>query len=193
MSRAFATVRGDESRGASFVPAGTCPVTFQPTHRWKRWAIIGRPYGNSAAGTVTNVPEAAKIQKSGWSFIMEDIGDQLLMSRDCPELSRQTEGEKETKGEPRKQVGGIGIPESAVCGLPDGMGILKGWGDALTGLRNLWGGLPRASLADSLCPGLTSGCAFGARKGSVPTGMVGAWNEDAGKPPASSNRRRRWG
>ena len=63
----------------------------------------------------------------------------------------------------------IGILESAVSGLPDGMGILKSWGDALTGLRNVWGGLPRASLADSLCPGLTSGCAFGAKKGLVPT------------------------
>ena len=39
---------------------------------------------------------------------------------------------------------------------------------AHTGLGNVLGGLPRAPLADSLCPGLTSGCAFGAKKGSVP-------------------------
>ena len=36
-------------------------------------------------------------------------------------------------------------------------------GYAHTGLRNVLGGLPRAALADSLCPGLTSGCAFGAK------------------------------
>ena len=42
-------------------------------------------------------------------------------------------------------------------------------GRALTGLRNILGGLPRAPLADSLCLGLTSGCAFGAKPGSVST------------------------
>ena len=42
-------------------------------------------------------------------------------------------------------------------------------GYAHAGLRNVLGGLPRAPLVDSLCPGLTSGCAFGARKGSCPT------------------------
>ena len=40
---------------------------------------------------------------------------------------------------------------------------------AHTGLRIVWCGLPRAPLADSLCPGLTSGCAFGARKEAMPT------------------------
>ena len=84
----------------------------------------------------------------------------------CLELATHwADGEKETRGGPQKQIGGrkTGIPESAAFGLPDGLGILKSWGDALTGLRNVWGGLPRASLADSLCPGLTSGCAFGAK------------------------------
>ena len=40
----------DEGRGVSFVPDGTGAGVFRTTHRWKRWAIIGRPCGTSAAG-----------------------------------------------------------------------------------------------------------------------------------------------
>ena len=41
---------GDEERGGSFVPDGTGAGGLRTTHRWKRWAIIGRPQGTSTAG-----------------------------------------------------------------------------------------------------------------------------------------------
>ena len=40
----------NEVRGISFVPDGTSAGAVRATHRWKRWAIIGRPYGTSTAG-----------------------------------------------------------------------------------------------------------------------------------------------
>ena len=55
----------DAGRNVSFVPNGTSVLTFRPTHRWKRWAIIGRPCGTSAAGKFSGVPETARIPESG--------------------------------------------------------------------------------------------------------------------------------
>ncbi len=50
-------VAGTEYEGweFSFVPDGTGVLTFRPTHRWKRRAIIGRPCGTSAAGKFSGV------------------------------------------------------------------------------------------------------------------------------------------
>ena len=54
-------------------------------------------------------------------------------------------------------------------------GFQMGWGLSRIGVALLQGsepcraGLPRVPLVDSLCPGLTSGCAFGAKQGSVST------------------------
>ena len=58
-------------------------------------------------------------------------------------------------------------------------------GSAPTGLINAQGGLPRAPLADSLCPELTSGCAFGAKKGRgrrLGSMMRTRWCFDPGRP-----------
>ena len=85
--------------------------------------------------------------KSGWSFVREDIGGELLMLRDCPDFQW---GKAEEASEFREV---LGMATSGGC--------------ALIGLKTVPGGLPRAPLAGSLCPGLTSGCAFGARNGSV--------------------------
>ena len=59
----------DAGRNVSLVPNGTGVLAFRLTHRWKRWAIIGRPCGTSAAGKFSGVPETARISESaGISF-----------------------------------------------------------------------------------------------------------------------------
>ena len=75
---------------------------------------------------------------------------------------RAGHGRKPGMKDPRK-IGAL----AAECGHTREAMEIEGY--AHTGLRNVLGGLPRAPLADSLCPGLTSGCAFGARKGLVRT------------------------
>ena len=47
----------DEGRGVSFVINETGAWAFRSTHRWKRWAMIGRPSGTTAAETISIVPE----------------------------------------------------------------------------------------------------------------------------------------
>ena len=73
---------------------------------------------------------------------------------------RAGHGRKPGMKDPRK-IGAL----AAECGHTREAMEIEGY--AHTGLRNVLGGLPRAPLADSLCPGLTSGCTFGARKGSI--------------------------
>ena len=146
--KGYPRISGADGRTPLPVARGVKAV---PMHRERspRWGL------NEENGEMMGM---RRMPKSGGEFVMQDAVGKSVRARSCPELSRRTEGGKETMGEPRKHIGGrkIGIPESAAFGPPDGMGILKSWGDALTGLRNVLGGLPRASLADSLCPGLTS-------------------------------------
>ena len=73
---------------------------------------------------------------------------------------RAGHGRKPGMEYPRK-IGAL----AAECGHTREAMEIEGY--AHTGLRNVLGGLPRAPLADSLCPGLMSGCAFGARMGLV--------------------------
>ena len=46
--------------GRFFRPYGTGAEAFRSTHLWKRWAMIGRPCGTSAAGTFSSVPECGE-------------------------------------------------------------------------------------------------------------------------------------
>ena len=77
---------GDEGRDVSFVPDGTGVLAFRSTHRWKRWAIIGRPQGTSAAGTISGVAEMAKNSETWGGFVLHEVGGQSVRARQCPEF-----------------------------------------------------------------------------------------------------------
>ena len=77
---------GDEGRDVSFVPDGTGVLAVRSTHRWKRWAIIGRPQGTSAAGTISGVAEMAKNSETWGGFVLHEIGGQSVRARQCPEF-----------------------------------------------------------------------------------------------------------
>ena len=173
---------GDEGGDVSFVPNGTGALTFRSTHRWKRWACIGRPYGTSAAGGIPGRTRVGKESKSRRSFVPEDIGGEMLMSRNCPEISHPKTGFSigdVLRQRPAADLG-LSAKRSGWCFTLVTRGVAghHPWllecsrGYAHTGLRNGWGGIPRAPLADSpACagPGLTSGCTFGAKKRAVPS------------------------
>ena len=68
---------GDESRGVSFVPAGTGTGSVRSTHRWKRWAIIGRPYGTSTVGKTPPLSSAGALSTLSSGSATEDGEDGL--------------------------------------------------------------------------------------------------------------------
>ena len=83
---------GAEGREISFVPNRIGVLTFRPAHRWKRWAIIGRPCGTSVAGIFPGVSGTAKMMESGGEFVLEDIEGEMLTRRNCPEFGEDGEG-----------------------------------------------------------------------------------------------------
>ena len=80
------TTRGGEDgivtgTGHFFRPYGTGAEALSSTHRWKQWAIIGRPCGTSAAGTFPIIPERGKtpeLPEWVWTAISQGAGNEVV-------------------------------------------------------------------------------------------------------------------
>ena len=97
---------GDEERGGSFVPDGTGAGGLRTTHRWKRWAIIGRPQGTSTAGKAQPCTQSAwdgkamrqraeirgQRSEEGCNFVSQDVGGEMVMHLKCPEFREGASG-----------------------------------------------------------------------------------------------------
>ena len=139
----------EEESGSKQVSRGRIRWVFGPGCRWDGEALRQR------------AESRGQRSGEGCGFVSEDIGDEMLTPRDCPEYQRSGRQGSGMKDPRASGALVLGWRQNRECGARASR--------AHTGLRNVCGGLPRAPLADSLCPGLTSGCAFGAKKGAVPT------------------------
>ena len=120
--------------------------------------------------------QKGNLSKSGCGFVLEEVGGEWLMPQDCPGIGGSDKG----RGNGGKVVLQARDRSPSPYGITrDTMGrrLVGDFAGECARTRELrpcrakkrMGGVPRAPLADSLCPGLTSGCAFGAKKGAVPT------------------------
>ena len=69
------------STGSFFRPCGTGAEVFRSIHHCKRWAMIGRLSGTSAAGTISIVPERGETpeyQEWVWKVMAQSAGNEMV-------------------------------------------------------------------------------------------------------------------